>query len=206
MSVEFMNSETHKNLMRAFAGESQARNRYVFAAEQAEEKGMHVIKFVFGFTAAQEETHAKVFYDHLSEMAGENVHIDGTYPIDISESLEDLLEKARHNEYEEHDTVYKMFGEKALEEGFPVIASTFFKIAGIEKIHGDRFGRFLEDMKNGRLFVSNVEEEWMCLNCGFVFKGKTAPKSCPACYHEQGFFIRMTLAPYTGKQRDEKSE
>lgn len=195
--MDFKSSETCKNLMRAFAGESQARNRYVFAAEQAEERGLHVIRMIFGFTAAQEEAHAKVFYDHLAEMAGENILIDGTYPVNISESLESLLASAAHNEYEEHDNVYKFFAEKALEEGFPVIASTFLKIAGIEKVHGDRFTRFMDDMKNGKLFVSDVEEEWMCLNCGFVFKGKTAPKSCPACYHDQGFFIRMTLAPYS---------
>lgn len=197
MPVDFINSETHINLMKAFAGESQARNRYAFAAEQAEEKGLHVIKLIFAFTASQEEAHAKIFYDHLREMAGKDIQIEGTYPVDISDNLEDLLESAKHNEYEEHDNVYKMFGEKALEEGFPVIASTFFKIAGIEKVHGDRFARFLEDIKNGRLFVSDVEEEWMCLNCGFVFKGKTSPKSCPVCYHEQGFFIRLTLAPYS---------
>lgn len=197
MTTDFKNSETHKNLMKAFAGESQARNRYVFAAKQAQENELPVIQMIFAFTAAQEEVHAKIFYDHLKEFAGEEIQIEGTYPVDISENLEDLLSSARHNEYEEHDNVYKSFGEKALEEGFPVIASTFFKIAGIEKVHGDRFGRFLEDMQNGRLFVSEVEEEWMCLNCGFVFKGYTAPKTCPVCYQEQGFFIRMTLAPYT---------
>ena len=116
MSVDFKNSETHKNLMRAFAGESQARNRYIFAAEQAEERGLHVIKLIFAFTASQEEAHAKVFYDHLRELAGENIQIDGAYPVNISDSLETLLESAKHNEYEEHDDVYKQFGEKALEE------------------------------------------------------------------------------------------
>lgn len=195
--MEFRNSETHKNLMRAFAGESQARNRYIFAAKQAEEKGNHVIKAVFAYTAAQEEVHAKVFYEHLKELAGEEIQIDGTYPVNLSDNLEDLLESAKHNEYDEHDNVYKNFGEKALEEGFPVIASTFFKIAGIEQVHGERFEWFLNDMKEGRLFVSEVEEEWICLNCGFVFKGKTAPKSCPACYKEQGYFIRMTLSPFS---------
>lgn len=197
MSIEFKDSETCKNLMRAFAGESQARNRYIFAAKQAEERGLHVIKLIFAFTASQEESHAKVFYDHLAEMSGENILIDAGYPVNISDSLESLLESAAHNEYEEHDSIYKAFADKALEEGFSVIASTFLKIAGIEKIHGDRFARFLNDLKSGKLFISDVEEEWMCLNCGFVFKGKTAPKSCPTCYQEQGFFIRMTLAPYS---------
>jgi len=197
MTMEFKNSETHKNLMRAFAGESQARNRYVIAAKQAEENGLPVIQMVFAFTAAQEEVHAKIFYEHLRELDGEEIQIEGTYPVNLSDNLDSLLCAAKHNEYEEFDNIYKTFGEKALEEGFPVVASTFFKIAGIEKVHGDRFGRFLTDMQNGRLFISEIEEEWMCLNCGFVFKGLSAPKNCPVCYKEQGYFIRMTLAPYT---------
>ena len=110
MDADFRNSETHKNLMRAFAGESQARNRYIFAAEKAEEKGMHVIKFIFGFTASQEEAHAKVFYDHLNDMAGLNVTIDGTYPIDLSDNLEELLEKARENPEEYRDLVVRIGG------------------------------------------------------------------------------------------------
>ena len=104
---------------------------------------------------------------------------------------------AKHNEFEEHDSVYKAFGEKAKEEGFDKIAASFLQIAEIEKIHGERFEKYAKLIKEGKLFVSDVEEEWMCLNCGFVFKGKTAPKSCPACYHDQGFFIRVSLAPYT---------
>lgn len=195
MAVEFENSVTKDNLMRAFAGESQARNRYTFAASQAEKNGMHVISAIFAFTASQEKEHAEIFYQHLQEMAGKNIFIDGGYPVDISEDIAGLLSMAQHNEYEEHDDVYQKFGEKAREEGFERIAASFFQIANIEKIHGDRFGKYAELIKQGKLFVSDVEEEWMCLNCGFVYKGTSAPNVCPVCHHDRGFFIRFNLMP-----------
>ncbi len=100
MAVEFKNSETKDNLMRAFAGESQARNRYTFAASQAQKDGLHVISAIFAFTASQEKEHAEIFYNHLKEMAGETIFIDGGYPIDISEDISELLSMAQHNEYE----------------------------------------------------------------------------------------------------------
>ncbi|MCM1046719.1 MAG: rubrerythrin family protein [Candidatus Gastranaerophilales bacterium] len=199
MAVSFKDSETKDNLMRAFAGESQARNRYTFAASQAKEEKLQVISAIFAFTASQEKEHAEIFYNHLKELSGENITVDGAYPVDISDRVSDLLRKAQHNEYEEHDPVYKTFGEKAKEEGFNSVAASFFKIAEIEKIHGDRFGRFAALLEEGKLFVSDVEEEWMCLNCGYVYKGTEAPAVCPACYHDQGYFIRFTLAPYEGK-------
>lgn len=194
----FKNSVTKDNLMRAFAGESQARNRYVFAASQAKKNGLYVISAVFGFTAAQEEQHAKIFYDHLRELSGETIFIDGGYPVDISDNMETLLNMAQHNEYEEHDSVYKSFAETAQKEGFLPIASSFLQIADIEKVHGDRFGRFAKLVQEGKLFVSEIEEEWMCLNCGFVYKGKSAPQICPVCQHDRGYFIRFNMVPYTG--------
>ena len=197
MAVEFANSITKDNLMRAFSGESQARNRYTFAASQAKKNGLHVISAVFAFTASQEKEHAEVFYKHLKEMAGNTIFIDGGYPVDISDSVVDLLSMAQHNEYEEHDNVYKAFGDKAKEEGFDRIAASFFQIAEIEKIHGDRFGNFAQMLKEGKLFVSDVEVEWMCLNCGFVCKGTNAPAVCPVCQHDQGYFIRFELAPFS---------
>ncbi len=197
MAVEFANSITKDNLMRAFAGESQARNRYTFAASQAKKNGLYVISAIFAFTADQEKEHGEIFYNHLKEMAGETIFIDGGYPVDISEDVTDLLFRAQHNEYEEHDDVYKAFGEKAKEEGFQRIASSFLQIAEIEKVHGDRFGKFAQMLKEGSLFVSDVETEWMCLNCGYVFKGKNAPAVCPVCQHDQGYFIRFELAPFT---------
>lgn len=198
MAVEFKQSETVKNLMRAFAGESQARNRYTFAAYQAHEQGLYVIEQVFRFTADQEREHAEVFYNHLKELSGETIHIDGGYPVDISPDVEKLLEMAQHNEYEEHDDVYKNFGDAARQEGFQKVAGSFHMIAEIEKLHGDRFGEFARLLKENELFVSQVETKWMCLKCGFVLEDKAAPEKCPVCGHEQGWFIRLTLAPFAG--------
>ncbi len=200
MAVEFQKSVTKDNLMRAFAGESQARNRYTFAASQAKKNGLYVISTIFAFTASQEKEHAAIFYQHLREMAGKNIMIDGGYPVDISDDMAELLRMAQHNEYEEHDDVYQNFGEKAREEGFDRVAASFFSIAKIEKIHGDRFGKYAELIKEGRLFVSEVEEEWMCLNCGFVYKGTGAPAVCPVCSHDRGYFIRCTLMPVEAMQ------
>ena len=199
MAVNFKTSETKLNLMRAFAGESQARNRYTFAAQQAKEQKLHVVEAVFTFTADQAKEHAQVFYNHLKEMAGETIQIDGGYPVDISQSVLELLRFAQHNEYEEHDPVYQAFGDKAMEEGFPKIAASFHQIAKIEKVHGDRFGRLADLIEQNKLFISDVECAWMCLNCGHIFTGKEAPQKCPVCEHDRGFFIRLELAPYTDK-------
>ena len=125
MAVDFRNSETRKNLMRAFAGESQARNRYTFAAAQAKKEKLHVIEAVFTYTANQEKEHAEIFYNHLKELSGETIHIDGGYPVDFSADVSKLLRMAQHNEYEEHEPVYKTFGEKAREEGFVQVAASF---------------------------------------------------------------------------------
>ncbi|MGN0136813.1 rubrerythrin [Anaerotignum sp.] len=197
--MDFKNSETKENLMRAFAGESQARNRYTFAAAQAKQQNMHVVEAVFTFTANQEKEHAEIFYNHLKELAGETIHIDGGYPVDIYESVLQVLRAAQHNEYEEFDPVYKAFGDKAMEEGFPKVAASFHHIAGIEKIHGDRFGQLADLLEQNKLFISDVECKWMCLNCGFVYEGKEAPQKCPVCDHDRGFFIRLELAPYTAE-------
>ena len=196
--MEFSNSLTKDNLMRAFAGESQARNRYTFAASQAKKSGLQVISAIFAFTASQEQEHAEIFYNHLKELSGSTIFIDGGYPVDISDDMADLLGRAQHNEYEEHDSVYKSFGATAKQEGFDQVAASFLQIAAIEKIHGDRFGRYAQLLRDGKLFVSDVEEEWMCLNCGFVYKGNKAPAICPVCKHDQGYFIRFELAPYEG--------
>lgn len=196
MSVNFKESETKDNLMRAFAGESQARNRYTFAASQAKKENLYVVGAVFEYTANQEKEHAEIFYKHLEELAGETIHVDGGYPVDIANDVAKLLRMAQHNEYEEHDPIYKTFGDKALEEGFPKVASSFHKIAEIEKLHGDRFGRLAELLEERKLFVSDVKVKWMCLNCGYVFEGAQAPQQCPVCEHEQGYFIRFELSPY----------
>lgn len=184
--------------MRAFAGESQARNRYTIAASQAKRQNLHVIEAVFTFTAEQEREHAAIFYNHLHSLGGDSIHIDGTYPVDINQDVAKLLRFAQHNEYEEHDDVYKAFGEKAAEEGFPQVADSFNRIALIEKTHGDRFGLFAELLENDQLFVSSAETAWMCLECGNIYYGTAVPEHCPVCHHDKGFFIRLELAPFTG--------
>lgn len=194
--MDFRDSETAKNLMRAFAGESQARNRYTFSAQKAKAEGLPVIQSAFLFTAEQEKEHGEIFYTYLKELCGQNIFIDGGYPVDQYDRSLDLLKAARHNEYEEYQDVYRNFGEIAREEGFTQIAGTFFMVAEIEKIHGDRFMMFADYLEQNRLFVSDVETGWMCLNCGYVFNGMKAPQKCPVCHHQQGYFIRMELAPY----------
>ena len=162
------NSETVKNLMRAFAGESQARNRYTFAAGIAKQEKLPVIEAVFQFTADQEKEHAEIFYNYLKELSGDTIHIDGGYPVNISQNTVDLLRAARHNEYEEHDVVYKMFGDKAKEEGFDEIGRIFHQIAVIEKIHGDRFELFADLMEKNQTVCFrhsdrvDVSKLWSC--------------------------------------------
>ena len=154
---------------------------------------------VFEFTANQEKEHAEIFYNHLSELAGETIHIDGGYPVDITQSVSELLRRAQHNEYEEHDPIYKAFGDKAMEEGFPAVANSFHMIAEIEKLHGDRFGKLAEWMEQNQLFLSDVKTGWMCLNCGYVFEGEKVPEACPVCQHDKGYFVRLEFAPFTDR-------
>ena len=198
MSVKFSESETKKNLMRAVAGESQARNRYTFAASLFRGQKLQSLEAVFLFTAGQEKEHAEIFYNHLKEAAGETIHIDGGYPVDITNDVSKLLRMAQHNEYEEFDPVYKSFGETAQAEGFPEIAASFLQIAPIEQSHGNRFGRLAELLETNKLFVSDVKCGWMCLNCGHIQESLEAPKVCPVCDHDQGYFIRLEMAPYAG--------
>ena len=194
--MELKNSETLQNLMRAFAGESQARNRYTFAAGLAKKKNLQVIQGVFTFTASQEEQHAKVYYNLLEKLSGQTIGIDGTYPVDIFPDILQHLRAAQHNEYQEWDHDYRHFAEVAKGEGFEEISHTFSSIADIEKTHGDRFGRFADLLEQGKLFVSDVECKWMCLNCGQIIDATMAPAMCPVCKHPQGFFVRWEMAPF----------
>ena len=196
MAVDFKSSQTKDNLMRAFAGESQARNRYTFAAGVARQQNQQAIAQMFTYTADQEKEHAEIFYDHLKELAGENIHIDGTYPVDLTENLAELLKMAQHNEYEEHDDVYKHFEEVAREEGFDQIAASFHMIAEIEKSHGDRFGKFAEYLEQGTLHKNETSTPWICLNCGYIYEGDEAPLECPVCHHDQGYYIRLDQSPF----------
>lgn len=194
---DFKTSQTAINLMRAFAGESMARNRYTFAAATARKENLHVIEAAFTFTANQEKEHAEIFYNHLKELAPSTLHIEGGYPVDLSDSTLSLLLAAQHNEYEEYESIYPAFGDCAKEEGFPAVASSFYRIAQIEMHHGDRFGKLANLMQEKKLFTEDTKTKWLCLNCGHIHEGTTAPASCPVCFHDQGFFIRLTMAPYT---------
>ncbi|MDR0405091.1 MAG: rubrerythrin family protein [Oscillospiraceae bacterium] len=197
MSVEFRNSETKHNLIKAFAGESQAVSRYTFAASQARSENLAVIQSVFLFTAGQEKEHAEIFYKFLKEFSGEKISGDGSYPVDIYKSTLELLRASQNNEFDEYNHVYKDFAETAKKEGFVKISSTFDMISKIEKTHGNRFKHLADLLERQQLFISDVETKWMCLNCGEVYEGKSAPLSCPVCSHNQGFFVRLELAPFT---------
>ncbi|MBO5448171.1 MAG: rubrerythrin family protein [Ruminococcus sp.] len=193
---DFKTSKTKENLMRAFAGESQARNRYTFAGQQAKQQKLFAVADLFKFTANQEKAHAEIFYNHLKEEAGQTIHIDGGYPVDISENVCELLSMAHHNEYEEFGDVYPAFSEVARQEGFHKIAQDFANIAKIEKAHGDRFDAFGKLMKENKLFSCDSSETWVCLNCGYIMEGTSAPQNCPVCGVPQGYYIRLSMASW----------
>ena len=192
----FLTSETRENLMRAFAGESQARNRYTIAAGVAHKAGLAVIEGVFRFTADQELIHAKQFYRQLEELGGQTVKVDGTYPVDIYGDLLQYLRSAQHNEYQEWEKDYAFFADVAMKEGFPLVSKLFENIANVEQTHGDRFGRFADLLERGELFCSKAEVQWTCLNCGYVVTSTMAPAECAVCRKPQGFFLRVELTPW----------
>lgn len=201
MSVSFASSETKKNLLRAFAGESQARNRYTISAGIAKKNGLHVIEAVFLFTADQERAHAKAFYEKLGPFAGENLTIEGNYPLDLYPTVLEHLKAAAHNEYQEFEHDYTGFAHVAKEEGFPEISHLFSQIARIEQVHGDRFARFAQLLEEDRLFINEKECQWMCLNCGYLVTATRPPAQCWVCGHDQGWFIRVELTPFTSEKQ-----
>ena len=192
----FARSRTRENLMRAFAGESQARSRYTIAAGIAHTSGLAVIEGIFLFTADQEKAHAKQFYRQLHDLGGQTIRVEGTYPVDIYADLLSHLRAAQHNEYEEWKTDYAAFARTAMEEGFPLVGKLFENIARVEQTHGDRFGRFADLLEREQLFCSEVEVQWTCLNCGYVVTSTAAPANCPVCRHPHGYFVRLELAPW----------
>ena len=194
--MELCQSTTKENLLRAFAGESQARNRYDFAAQACKEKKLYVLEALFKYTAGQEKEHAEIFYNHLVKGGCENVTITANYPVDLTQEPLKLLELAQQHELDEFGDIYPAFAEKAQEEGFAEAARHFRQIADIEKVHAQRFERFAKYLQDNKLFVSDVETGWMCLNCGHVLYGTKAPGKCPVCDHDQGYFIRLELSPY----------
>ena len=194
--MERNNSMTKDNLLRAFAGESQARNRYEFAAGVCRKKGLEVLELLFTYTAGQEREHGKIFYQQLQQAGCENIVISAGYPVDLTEEPLRLLQLAAEHENDEFGDIYPAFAEKAREEGFPQIAAAFQSIAAVEKVHAERFARFARLLEEGRLFAGEAETEWICLNCGNVYKGPQAPGRCPVCDHSQGYFIRLELSPF----------
>lgn len=194
MAVNFSESMTKENLMRAFAGESQARNRYTIAAERAEKDGMFTVAEIFRYTADQERAHAERFYELLKELSGQTIHIDGSYPVDQQEDLPGLLRAAEHNEHEEFTDVYQTFGNTAREEGFSEAASAFHQIAEIEHVHEQRFAKVAEMLESGTWYQPKAASKWMCTNCGYIHEGNQAPPVCPVCRHEQGYFIPYEMA------------
>ena len=193
----FLCSQTRENLIRAFAGESQARNRYTIAAGVANKAGLAVLQGVFLFTASQEEVHAKQFYAAMEDFSGQTIQVNGTYPVDIYSEMLDYLRAAQHNEYQEWEHDYDRFAKTAMSEGFPLVGKLFENIARVEKTHGDRFGKFADLMEHDQLFFSETQVQWTCLHCGFVVEGTAAPAHCPVCRHPQGYFVRVELSPWS---------
>lgn len=176
---------TEKNLLKAFAGESQARNRYTFFASIAKKEGYEQIAGLFLETAGNEKEHAEVFFKYLE---GGDVEITAEYPAGkIGNTAENLL-SAAEGEKLEWGTLYPDFEKVAKGEGFKDIAKSFEEIAEVEEQHEKRYRKLLENMKNGTVFKRDKEVKWKCRNCGYVHHGKEAPATCPACKHPQSYY------------------
>lgn len=185
--------------MRAFAGESQARNRYTFAADAAKKEGYPILQDLFTYTANQEKAHAWEFMKKLKELSGEEIEITATYPAEVESSTLKLLKSAVEHEAAEHDEIYKSFSEIAKEEGFMDIATLFTNVASVEKVHSERFKKYADRLDNGSLFKDTASIPWMCTNCGFIYEGESAPLRCPLCEHPQGYFVRFDESPFENK-------
>jgi len=178
-------TQTEKNLLAAFAGESQARNRYTFFASQAKKEGYEQISAIFTDTAANEKEHAEMFFKQLE---GGDVEIVAAYPAGVIGDTAANLEAAADGERLEWTTLYKNFGETAKEEGFPKIAVVFQEIAEVEEQHEARYRKLLDNVRQGKVFQRDEPVKWRCRNCGYVHEGPTAPKVCPACLHAQAYY------------------
>ena len=178
-------TQTEKNLLISFAGESQARMRYTMFASTAKKEGFEQISGVFTETADQEKEHAKKFFSYLE---GGIVEINASYPAGIVGTTAENLLAAAMGEHEEWSHDYPMFADIAEKEGFKAIAVSFRKIAEVEAEHEKRYRQLLERVEAEKVFVRDEEIEWQCRNCGYVHKGKKAPNACPACTHPQAYF------------------
>jgi len=183
--VELKGSQTEKNLLTAFAGESQARNRYTYFASQAKKDGFVQISSVFEETANQEKEHAKRLFKFLE---GGELEVTAAFPAGvIGTTLENLKASAAGENYE-HTEMYPGFAKTAKEEGFDDIAVVFESIAVAEKQHEKRYNDLAANIEAGSVFKRDTEVVWRCRNCGYLHVGKEAPEECPACAHPQAYF------------------
>jgi rubrerythrin len=185
-------TQTEKNLLAAFAGESQARMRYTYFASKAKKEGYEQIAAIFQETADNEKEHAEVFFKHLQ---GGDVEITAAYPAGVIGTTTENLLAAAQGEKMEWGTLYPDFAETAQKEGFPMVAHSFKKIAEVEAYHEKRYRKLLENVKNDKVFKKDKPIKWKCRNCGYVHEGPEAPKVCPACQHPKSYYEIWT-EPY----------
>jgi rubrerythrin len=188
--MEFKDSRTAQNLMKAFAGESQARNRYTYYASIAKKEGFLQIAAIFTETADNEKEHAKVFFKKLLEHGmNEQVIVlnDAGYPVALSDTLRNLG-YAAGGENEEWTQLYPTFAQAAEEEGYKDVAAVFKMIAKVEKHHEERYRKLYDNVKNNTVFHKPEKTYWICQNCGYIHEGPDAPEKCPACQHEKAYF------------------
>lgn len=181
-------TRTEKNLLTAFAGESQARNRYTFFASQAKKEGYEQIAAIFLETAENEKEHAKRLFKFLE---GGEVEITGSFPAGVIGDTKQNLKASAQGENYEHTSMYPEFAKIAEEEGFPEIAAVFRAIAVAEKYHEERFLKLLENLERGTVFKKDKPVKWRCRNCGYVHEGEEAPEVCPSCAHPRAYFEVM---------------
>ena len=178
-------TKTEKNLLKAFAGESQARNRYTYFASAAKKEGYEQIANIFLETAENEKEHAKVFFKHLE---GGVVEITASYPAGVMKDTKANLEEAAAGENMEWVSLYSDFAQVAKNEGFPEVARSFEQIAKVERFHESRYRRLISNITNREVFKKKSSVKWHCINCGYVVEGSVAPKECPACKHPQSYY------------------
>ena len=181
-------TQTEQNLLKAFAGESQARNRYTYFASVAKKEGYEQIAGIFQETADNEKEHAEIFFKHLKHSEGMPVEITATYPAGMISKTEDNLLAAAEGELEEHSKLYPEFARIAKEEGFKDVAESFTEIAEVEQQHEKRYRKLLENVKAKNVFKKDQPVKWKCRNCGYVHEGPEAPDECPACKHPQSYY------------------
>ena len=184
-TTELKGTQTEKNLLKSFAGESQARNRYTYFASVAKKEGLEQISAIFLETADNEKDHAKIFFKHLQ---GGDTEITASYPAGkIGNTSENLL-AAAEGEKMEWTGIYPDFEKIARDEGFEEVAVSFKEIAEVEEQHEKRYRKLLQNLKEGTVFKKSSIVKWKCRNCGYVHEGKEAPESCPACKHPQSYY------------------